>query len=434
MTSAEAFGYLLGLNRGGAKLGLGRMQAFASLLGNPERFYPSIHVAGTNGKGSTCALLESVYRGAGYKTGMFTSPHLTYVGERLRINGVPVGEERLARLVEEHCILADAVASGGLQESPTYFEFMTGMAFSYFKEEAVDVAVVEVGLGGRLDSTNILTPSISVITSIGRDHCEQLGYTIDAIAREKAGIIKPGIPLVIGELPLPAEKVIRLMAKELGSPVYSIRERFGKGPYPKSRFAAPYQRNNTAVAQLVVEVLESSFSVTSEACAQGFASVSWPGRWQEIVLPGGRTLILESAHNEDGAQALSQSLEQLACECKGANLTVLLGSLAADRADALFQVIARYAQRIVLLELDQPRALSFEMLKALVPVEFDGEIVEGELGRLFLEDKDCLGGSVGDVFLATGSIYLIGEVLARLHGCDASRGVQLQDFLVPSSF
>ena len=425
MTPTEAIRYLLELNRGGAKFGIDRMQAFAALLGHPERAYPIIHVAGTNGKGSTCALLESVYRQAGYRTGMFTSPHLVYIGERFQINGDPVGRERLAQLVDAHRVAVGRFDSEGFGRL-TYFEFMTGVAFSYFKEEAVDLSIIEVGLGGRLDSTNIITPSVAVITSIGMDHCEQLGYTIESIAREKAGIIKQGVPLVIGELPEAAEVVIRGIAKELKAPVYSICERFKGGSYPSVGLKAPYQEKNAAVAQLVTEVLGSAFPVTKRACARGLASVSCPGRWQEISLPGERVLILESAHNEEGAQMLMESLERLRRERQDLTLAVLFGCLGSSRAEALLRVIARYAEKLILVEPSQPRAVPVKTLKSLIPSEFTGEVIEGALDDL-LSDS---GRVVGEVLLVTGSIYLVGEVLASLSGGDALSGLELQDRLV----
>lgn len=428
----EAVRYLLELNRGGAKLGVERMQAFATLLGHPERAYPVIHVAGTNGKGSTCALLERVYREAGYKTGMFTSPHLIYIGERLRINGDPVGPDRLAQLVNSHRIVVDRFDSEQFG-APTYFEFMTGVAFSYFKEEAVDLSIIEVGLGGRLDSTNIVMPAISVITSIGLDHCEQLGDTFESIAREKAGIIKQGVPLVIGELPEAAEAVIREIASEREAPVYSVRECFKGEAYPSVGSSVPYQRRNAAVAQLVTEVMSSAFPVTEQEYAQGLASVSWPGRWQKISLPGGRMLILESAHNEEGARMLAESLDQLKQEHKGAKLTVFVGSLGEDRARALLQVVACYAKKMILIGPDQPRAVSVDQLRALVPSGFGGEVLDGEVGNLFSESGECLGGDAGEVFLVVGSIYLVGEVLSSLGGADALGGAELQDRLVPAN-
>lgn len=429
MTPKEAIRYLLALNRGGAKFGLERMRAFADALGNPEQAYPIIHVAGTNGKGSTCALLERVYREAGYKTGMFTSPHLTYIGERMQVAGVSVDPVRLAQLVARHSAIVERIASEEGGERPTYFEFMTGMAFSYFREDAVDIAIIEVGLGGRLDSTNVLKPSISVITSISKDHCEQLGDTIEAIAREKAGIIKHHCPVVIGELPEAAEAVIRSIALERDAPVYSIRERFRGGAYPRVGLKASYQRKNAAVAQLVTEVLNVSFPVTEDERSRAFRSAFWPGRWQEIVLSGGPTLILESAHNEEGAQMLAESLDEWKSQSEGLGLTVIFGSLGVDRAKSLLDVIVRYAQKLILVEPDQPRALSVETLRLLVPSVFSGDVIEGKLEHLFGQGSDGLKGEVGDVFLATGSIYLVGEILGHLEGVDAASSVRLQDCL-----
>jgi dihydrofolate synthase/folylpolyglutamate synthase len=298
---AEVRDYLYGLRAHGAKYGIDRMRLFVERLGHPERQYPVIHVAGTNGKGSTVALLESVLRQAGYKTGMFTSPHLVYQGERVQVNREILPRSEIIRFTNFLRPLAEALGADSSDDHPSFFEFMTAMGFMRFAECGVDVAVVETGLGGRLDATNVVQPQLCVITSIGMDHMELLGDTIEKIAAEKAGILKPGVPVVIGRLPAAAEAVVRARAQELNCPVNSVVERFGEelSDYPSCGLAGDYQRLNAATTVLALEVLAKRFKVTPEDQRRGLESAVWAGRWDERNF-GARRFILDATHNEEG--------------------------------------------------------------------------------------------------------------------------------------
>src|SRR5580704_5435675 len=198
--------YLFGLKTAGVKFGVDRMRILSDPIGHPERAVPCVHVAGTNGKGSVSAMVESILRASGKRTGLYTSPHLVRLGERVQVDRRLLSEDEITAFVSELQPAADLIASrGGLDDRPSFFEFMTAMAFLQFARKRCDISVIEVGLGGRLDATNIVDPEVSVVTSIGMDHCDMLGNTLESIASEKAGIIKPGRPVVIGRMPPEAE-------------------------------------------------------------------------------------------------------------------------------------------------------------------------------------------------------------------------------------
>ena len=253
---AAATEYLFALKAGGVKFGIDRMRRLTAALGHPERSYPVIHVAGTNGKGSVSAMLDAIFRAAGWRTGLYTSPHLVKLGERVQVDRRHLTEAEIVAYTGELRPIAAACAATMPDEHATFFEFMTAMAFLQFQRRQADVAIIEVGMGGRLDATNVVEPEIAVITSIGLDHCAELGGTLAQIAREKAGIIKPGRPVVMGRVPAEAEQVIREVAAAGGAPVHSVREIFGgdMAGYPATNLAGDYQRWNAATATLVAQV------------------------------------------------------------------------------------------------------------------------------------------------------------------------------------
>ena len=217
----ETRDYLFSLKNRGSKYGIDRMRLFAEALGQPQNQFPVIHVAGTNGKGSVCAMLEALYRNNGYKTGFFSSPHLIHLGERAQVNRQILSERGIVEYVKQLRPVAATLGQEDQDLHPTFFEFVAAMAFLRFAAEQVDIACIETGLGGRLDATNVVNPELSIITTVSLDHTEMLGDTIEAIAREKAGIIKHGKPVLIGRLSKPAENVIRAIAADRGCPVYS---------------------------------------------------------------------------------------------------------------------------------------------------------------------------------------------------------------------
>ncbi|MFO0717429.1 MAG: Mur ligase family protein [Nitrospira sp.] len=219
MTYPATVQFLYGLQQHGIKLGLETIRALLARVGDPHRGYPVVHIGGTNGKGSTAAMTASMLQAAGHRVGLYTSPHLVDFRERIRVDGVMIPEARVSALVE---VLREAAAP---DLAPTFFEFTTALACRYFAECRVDVAVLEVGLGGRFDATNVVTPLASAITSIGLDHEAYLGSTIEAIAFEKAGIVKPGAPVVLGRMDAPARQVIEERASHEGAPLYSLDRR-----------------------------------------------------------------------------------------------------------------------------------------------------------------------------------------------------------------
>lgn len=423
---------LYALKARGVSFGIDRMRAFAAALGNPERAVPVIHIAGTNGKGSVAAMVASILRAAGKRVGMYTSPHLVRLGERVQVDGVPLSEAEIMAYVAELEPKAAELERAMPGEAPSFFEFMTAMAFLQFARRGCDVAVVEVGLGGRLDATNIVTPLVGVITSIGLDHCEILGESLAEIAAEKAGIIKPGVPVVMGRLPDEAEAVVRKIATERGAPLISVREVFGEEPaaYPRAGLEGDYQRVNAATATLVARELATRFGVAEGHFAQGLASVSWPGRWQRARLADGRLIVLDASHNPEGAAVLDGLLAKLVIET-GRAPVVVTGVLGAARARALLEVVGRHAREIHLARPQQARASGFEELEALVPAGFfarGGRVARGAVETLFPRAGACAAGEADDVIVVTGSIYLLGEVLARLEP-ERGRGEQrLQDF------
>lgn len=419
--------YLAGLKALGVRPGLERMRRLLEALGNPERGVPCIHLAGTNGKGSVAAMLESILRRAGWRTGLYTSPHLVRLGERVQVERRPLPDaEMLAHVRELQPVAARSAPAA--KQHPGYFEFMTALAFVHFSRARCDIAVIETGLGGRLDATNVVEPEVSVITSLGIDHAEFLGDSMAAIAAEKAGIIKRGCPVVMARVPSIAEVVVREVATARGAPLVSVRAEFGEdiARYPSTSLAGDHQRWNAATATLAARLLPGRWRVSEDVIAGGLMTVDWPGRWQELVVAG-RRLILDAAHNEEGAAALDVALAQLRREC-GCVPTFVVGVLGVERARPLLAVVARHAGAIHLVMPEQGRTCSFAELEACMPAAFGGAVTRGAVAEIFPTPGECTLGAPGDVVVVTGSIYLIGEVLARLEPQRGPSESRLQDF------
>jgi dihydrofolate synthase/folylpolyglutamate synthase len=305
----DPLSYLYSLEQFGIKFGLENIFALVERLGHPERTFQSVHIAGTNGKGSVTAMVDAALRSAGHRSARFTSPHLVDITERFVIDGRAV----------PHWALNDAIAhirdvveqlrrEGVLAVHPTFFEVTTAAAFELFRRAAVEVAVLEVGLGGRLDATNVVTPVATAITSIAFDHQMYLGSTLDEIAFEKAGIIKPGVPVVVGELPRAAANVIERIAHERGAEL--IRTSAADVGNLSVGLRGAHQRRNAAVALRVLETIDGrGIAVPRAAIAAGLAHPDWPGRLDERRLPDGRELLLDAAHNPAGAAALASYLQ-----------------------------------------------------------------------------------------------------------------------------
>jgi dihydrofolate synthase / folylpolyglutamate synthase len=406
----------------GIRLGLESARDLLARLGDPQLRIPTVLVAGSNGKGSTSALLAAMATAAGYRTGLYTSPHLERVEERLSLDGRLIATERLAELLER---LVD-IAERETGSPPTYFEALTVAAFLWLAEEQVDLAVIEVGLGGRLDATNLCQPILSLVTSISLEHQEFLGDTLAAIAREKAGVLRPGRPALAWVDDPEAAGALRDAASGVGAHLTFApdRLRIESGEVEGWRgqrvrlttsehthdlriaLLGEHQRRNLGLAVLAAETLAAlGFPrLDAEAVAAGAAACRWPGRLETVELGGGRRLVLDAAHNSEGAEALAGFLATL-----GRPVDVLFGVLADKAAAAMLASLAPYTRKLVLTRPASPRAVEPEDLRSALGDRPD-VLVEPDpgkaLGRLL-----AFG---GDVAVVCGSIYLIGDVRRQL--------------------
>ena len=406
MTPAETLRWLTGLRNLGSRLGVDRMRLLATRIGQPELAAPCFHVAGTNGKGSTCAMIEAIQRAHDRRTGLYTSPHLVAIGERIQVDRKPLTDAEVVAHAERLRPHYEAIRAQDPEDAPTFFELITAAAFLEFAARRVDVAVLETGLGGRLDATNVCAPEVCVITSIGLDHQEYLGPTHAAIAGEKAGIIKPGIPAVIGDLPPEAEAVVVARAREVGAAFYFVRDRFPQG-LPETSLPGEHQRRNAGAALLACE-LATCLPIDEAKARAALLTVEWAGRWQSHRLTDGRRLIIDGSHNEEGARVVEPLLASLPAP------TVIVGALGSERARPLIETATRHAARLVLVRPDNERACSVAELAALVPAEFRGEVRRASVAELFPSPATCT--AEGETIVVLGSLYLVGEVLARLRG------------------
>ena len=379
------------------------MERLCLHLGKPEKSFPCVHVAGTNGKGSVCSMLDAIYRANGYKVGLFSSPHLVELGERIRVNGKITPMPEITRRVAELKPVAERMEDDEPGMHPTFFEFMTAVAFLKFKEEKVDLAILETGLGGRLDSTNVVNPELSIITTVSKDHCDLLGNEIEAIAGEKAGIVKKGRPVLTGWLKPKANHVVERIAHEKGAPFGSLAARDeSKEPLPETNLVGVYQKKNAALAIRATEILEQNFPVDSGKAYSALTEVRLKGRWQ--VLAGKPKIILDACHNEEAAKALQGNLLAL-----GEEVEVWLGSLEENRAREVVAAVLPFASGFRLFEPSQPRACSISLLRGLIPKDFGNMVAEGVITRIeeYLDETP-----ENQTILVTGSIYLIGEYLS----------------------
>jgi dihydrofolate synthase/folylpolyglutamate synthase len=351
-------------------------------------------------------MIEAIQRAQGRRTGLYTSPHLVAIGERIQVDRAPLSDAAVVALAERLRPHYEAIRAEDPENAPTFFELITAAALLEFAERKVDVAILETGLGGRLDATNVCAPEVCVITSIGLDHQEYLGPTLAAIAAEKAGIIKPGVPCVVGEVPPEAEAVIVARAREVGAPLHFVRDRFAAG-LPETNLAGAHQRRNAGAALLACE-LAQRLPIDDAKARAALRAVEWAGRWQEFRLIDGRRLIVDGSHNEEGIRAVAPLLAALNAP------TVVVGALGVDRARPLVAAAAKAAGRLVLVRPDNERACSVEELAALVPADFRGDVRRATVAELFPSPATC--GAEGETIVVLGSLYLVGEVLARLRG------------------
>ncbi len=430
MTYPQTIQFLYGLRLFGAKFGLENTFKLAALAGNPQEELRFIHVAGTNGKGSTCAMLESIYRAAGLRVGLFTSPHLVSFRERIQVNRRLISEAEVTRLVEEMRALqstsGESPAMGRRDASPTFFEFVTVMALKFFSEQQCDLVIWETGLGGRLDATNIVTPLASVITNIAFDHQQWLGDTLVAIAAEKAGIIKPGVPVVTATDAPEALAVIEQIARERHAPLTTVAAEVNPpqtstNSAALSRVAAPlplagdHQKTNAALALATVELLQSHLRAGEAAIRAGLASVSWPGRLQLIQEPDGRAILLDGAHNAAGAAALRAALEK---DFAGVRPVVIFGALADKKWLEICGILAPVAASVITVPVASDRTAAAADLAAAFRAACPG-LAAAAAANL----AEALNACKDKPFVViTGSLYLVGEALERLGFSPAGAG------------
>jgi len=419
--------YLLSLEKFGIKFGLANIQTLASALGRPHTHFKSILIAGTNGKGSVTAMTDMALRAAGLKVGRYTSPHLVRLEERFAIDGTPVESGVLIGLIQEMQVLIDSLlANGSLESPPTFFEVTTAIGFELFRRARVDVAVLEVGLGGRLDATNIVQPIATAITSIDFDHEQYLGNTLAAIAAEKAGVLRRGIPVVVGPVPAEARDVLVSMSELSGANFVeadagvrlesissdgrtTIRLATERHDYGRVQLGlrGDHQVPNALVAVRLLEQLERELPVTAASITAGIRDVRWPGRLQMLEVPGGRRVLLDAAHNPAGAWALASYLKREFPE----PLPIVFGAMRDKDVALMLKNLLPAASAMVMTEAATPRAHGAAELaqiarkiapKAKIDVEPDPKRA---LERAW---RRC------PVACVAGSIFLVGDILGAL--------------------
>ena len=424
MTYSSAVAYLFRLQKHGIQLGLETMTALTMRLGMPQTRYRTLHIAGTNGKGSTAAMAAAMLQAAGYRVGLYTSPHLVEFRERIRVNGEMIAESRVAQLTEQLQVLCQP------DLSPTFFEYTTAMAFQHFADSGVDVAVLEVGLGGRFDATNVVTPMACAITTISLDHQEYLGNTRSSIAFEKAGIIKPGVPVVLGRLDDDAWRAIEQVARDRQAPVFRINENFhteGETPQQFSyrglgmqydgltcALEGQHQLDNAACAlALLGAAAPQGIAVTSESARAGLRTVNWAGRLE--VADRRPTILLDGAHNPAAATALADFLTRSGRSHPFHPAVLVLGMMRDKDHRGFVEPLRGLVDEVVLTQADLPRAATAQELQA-------------SLGGLFphphvvpsVRDAMALARQLATpegLVCVTGSLMLVGECKAWLHGC-----------------
>jgi len=385
-----ALEWLFATQQRGVKLGLENVRRLLAALGEPQKALKFIHVAGTNGKGSVCAMLDSLARSAGIRSGLFTSPHLVRFNERIQVQGAQIDDDSVVRGVQR---IQEQIQE---KNHPTFFEITTALAFDYFQCCNVDLVILETGLGGALDATNVVTPLVSVLTSIDLDHQKWLGNTIDKIASEKAGIIKQGVPVVSAPQSIQARNVIESVATERSAPFYYVNR-----PIDDLfvGLAGSHQRMNAAVA--CESMFRAGFRLTDQERREGLANVSWPGRFQRI----GARIVLDGAHNP----AASERLVETWLECNGMEQpSVIFGALREKDLAKMLSALSKIAARFYIVTVQSLRAATTDEIQSMIPEEVPSLTCASVGEALQLAERS------GDMILITGSLFLIGEAIALL--------------------
>ncbi len=432
--------YLLSLGRelaaptqaAAAKFNLENITILLERLGRPDRAYPSVHIAGTNGKGSTAAFLERILREAGFRTGLNTSPHLERINERICIAGQELADERFAELFTRmHDAIEELLAEGNLRAHPTYFECVTALAFEAFAQERVDFAVIEVGLGGRLDATNVLAPVVSIITRIDFDHENYLGHSLHEIAAEKAGILKAQVPAVFAAQLPEAHQALVQRATKLRCPIIETNDAYrlegeiiqdgrvtatavvvatGQRFLLQPKLPGRFQLQNALNALAAARILQKrNYRITDENIVHGVAATEWPGRLERLqTCPD---IYLDGAHNPGAARELARFLEE---NFAGRKIYLIFGAMRDKAVDEVTGMLFPYAYEVIFTQPGNPRAVSASQLaemagdhaKSFTVIKDAGEALESALAKAKPEDA---------IFI-TGSLYLVGELRQALKG------------------
>jgi dihydrofolate synthase/folylpolyglutamate synthase len=396
----EALAWLYGTQRFGIKLGLENVQRLLLELNVPGKDQRIIHVAGTNGKGSVCAMIDSICRAANHRTGLFTSPHLVTYRERIRVNGEMIAPEEVARGLSA---LRETIRDW--DPHPTFFEITTALALDHFKKNECEVIVLETGLGGRLDATNALLPVVSVITPVGYDHEKWLGNTLELIAGEKAGIIKPRVPVVSAKQEAAAENVIRARASECETPLEFVTE-----PYAASSvgLVGTHQRENAAIA--IAALRSGGVAVSQDAIERGLAKIDWPARFQRWD----ERIIVDGAHNPAGARVLARTWREQFGDDRA---TIILAVLQEKDVTGICRALAPIAARFILPAIRSERALPpnelIPLLSSIAPSLPNAGPARTSITPSLPAALE-LARATPERILLTGSLHFAGEALATL--------------------
>ena len=414
---------LYGLQRFGIKLGLETVSALLSELGNPQRRFHALHVAGTNGKGSVAAMTASILHAAGVRVGLYTSPHVLDFCERIKIQGIDIPHDRVVDL------FARVQALPSFLVQPTFFEVATVMAFQYFAEEEVDIGVIEVGMGGRFDATNVCHPLGTIITNVSFDHERYLGSSLPDIAFEKAGIIKRRVPVVVGPVERDVFTVLQERAQHKNAPLIAFGKEFlcvshDAGPFDVTGTRAEYLnlrcslegRHQAVNAACSIVALESGvmplLSISERIIRRGLESVTWPGRLERLQR---RPLIFcDGAHNPAAAECLTVHLQGLLDERNGRRLIVVIGMMQDKNLSAFLNALVPLADGVILTQIDHPRSAPVLALKRALPV-VDVPVYERESPQTAIDLATRLADH-DDLVCVTGSLFLVGHVKSFMTG------------------
>jgi dihydrofolate synthase/folylpolyglutamate synthase len=422
--------YLYGLQKHGIKLALSNTHALMKVMGNPHKKFRSVHIAGTNGKGSTSAFLAGMLTAAGYRVGLYTSPHLVCFTERFRIDNVQISEQKvveLARRVREGSRSVPA-ADGGKALNPTFFEVTTAMAFSWFAENSVDIAVIEVGMGGRLDSTNVITPLVSVITNIDLEHTEFLGGTLELIAREKAGIVKPGVPVVTGAIQPSVVEVIEREAAVKHARVFRLTKDFMAHNIFHDRMQVfdyrgmhasyskicitmhgKYQVDNACLAIAAAECMRNKgITIGEAAMRRGLEQTRWEGRLELVAQKP--DIILDGAHNPASAKMLAGAVREMKAAYR--RLVLVVGILSDKDYRGIISELVPLAEHVIATRPQYSRAMDIHTLASEIRELHSAVITAETVGHAITKAREI--STADDLILVTGSLYVVGDARAVL--------------------